>query len=280
MRTRENGTGKGGVASRSADGAPAGRRGARHRATDRVIDILELAAESRAGLALKDVSRRVETPKSSLLPLLRTLTARGYLEQSQAGQYRLGPRAAELGARSGDRRDLVEAARPALEELMRRTGETVFLATLTGEGTAIVYVDKVESEQIIRYSSGVGDRRPLHATASGKALLAFLPAARRAEILESLELVRYTERTLATLPDLRASLDAVRRAGVCVNIEEIVRGACGIAAPIFDHRGAARAACAIGGPTDRVRPRLRELAAAVKATAASISRRLGGAEGA
>ncbi len=280
-RTTRNGTGKGRLASRSANGAPGAPRGGRHRATDRVIDILELAAESRQGLALKDVSRRVETPKSSLLPLLRTLTARGYLEQGHAGEYRLGPRAAELGARSRGRRDLVEAARPALEDLMRRTGETVFLATLTGDSTGIVYVDKVESEQIIRYSSGVGDRRPLHATASGKALLAFLPAARRAEVLESLELVRYTERTLATLPDLRASLDEVRRAGVCVNIEEIVRGACGIAAPIVDHRGAALAACAIGGPTDRVRPRLRELAADVKAAAEAISRRLGwGAEGA
>ena len=175
-------------------------RAPRHRATDRVIDILELAAASREGLALKDVSRGVETPKSSLLPLLRTLTARGYLEQGRAGEYRLGPKAVELGTRSRGRRDLVETARPALEALMRRTGETVFLATLTGDGTGIAYVDKVESEQIIRYSSGVGDRRPLHATASGKAILAFLPEPRRAEILESLELVRYTERTIATCP--------------------------------------------------------------------------------
>src|SRR5262245_5274123 len=103
MRTRVNGTGKGRLPSRSAAG-PA--RGLRHRATDRVIDILELAAGSRHGLALKDVSRGVETPKSSLLPLLRTLTARGYLEQGQAGEYRLGPRAMELAARS--RNDLVE----------------------------------------------------------------------------------------------------------------------------------------------------------------------------
>jgi DNA-binding IclR family transcriptional regulator len=274
MRTTGNGTGNGRLASRSPLGEGRARL-PRHRATDRVIDILELAAESREGLALKEVSRRVETPKSSLLPLLRTLTARGYLEQGQAGEYRLGARAMELAARTGGRLDLVEAARPALEDLMRRTGETVFLAALTGDGTGIVYVDKVESEQIIRYSSGVGDRRPLHATAGGKALLAFLPPARRAAVLESLELVRYTERTLDTLPALRASLEEVRRAGACVNVEEIVRGACGIAAPIFDHRNAVRAACAIGGPTDRVRPRVRELVAAVKATAQAISRRLG-----
>ena len=86
--------------------------------------------------------------------------------------------------------------------------------------------------------------------------------------------MRYTERTTATLPALRASLEEVRRAGVCVNVEEIVPGACGIAAPILDERGTVVAACAIGGPTDRVRPRLSELAADVKATAETIARRL------
>jgi DNA-binding IclR family transcriptional regulator len=271
MRITGNGTGHRGSPSRWVVDPG---RAVRHRATDRVIDILELAAASREGLALKDVSRGVETPKSSLLPLLRTLTARGYLEQGRAGEYRLGPKAMELGPRSRARRDLVEMARPALEGLMRRTGETVFLATLTGDGTGIAYVDKVESEQIIRYSSGVGDRRPLHATASGKVILAFLPEPRRSEILESVELVRYTERTIATLPALRASLEEVRRAGVCVNVEEIVPGACGIAAPILDQRGTVLAACAIGGPTDRVRPRLRELTAEVKAAAETIARRL------
>jgi DNA-binding IclR family transcriptional regulator len=167
MRITANGTGQRRAPSRwgTGPGRPC------HRATDRVIAILELAAASREGLALKDVSRAVETPKSSLIPLLRTLTARGYLEQGRAGEYRLGPKAVELGTRSGGRRDLVETARPALEGLMRRTGETVFLATILDDGTGIAYVDKVESEQIIRYSSGVGDRRPLHATASGKAIL-------------------------------------------------------------------------------------------------------------
>jgi IclR family acetate operon transcriptional repressor len=269
MRITANGTGQRRAPSRWGTG-----RAPCHRATDRVIAILELAAASREGLALKDVSRAVETPKSSLIPLLRTLTARGYLEQGRAGEYRLGPKAVELGTRSGGRRDLVETARPALEGLMRRTGETVFLATILDDGTGIAYVDKVESEQIIRYSSGVGDRRPLHATASGKAILAFLSEARRAKILDSMDLVRYTERTIATLPALRASLEEVRRAGVCVNVEEIVPGACGIAAPILARGGAVLAACAIGGPTDRVRPRLRELTADVKATAETIARRL------
>src|SRR5438105_9331120 len=183
--------------------APA--NGVRHRATDRVIDILELTAASRDGLPLKDLSLRVETPKSSLLPLLRTLSARGYLEQGRAGEYRIGPRALELAGRSRNGRDLAEIARPALEALARRTGESAFLATLAADAHAVVFVDIVETEQLIRYTVNVGQRSPLHATANGKAILAFLPGAERDAILKSLTLKRYTDRTLTSLPALRAA---------------------------------------------------------------------------
>jgi DNA-binding IclR family transcriptional regulator len=240
-----------------------------------VIDILELTAASRDGVALKELSLRVETPKSSLLPLLRTLSARGYLEQDRGGAYRLGPRALELAVRSPGRRDLVETARPALDALMRRTGECAFLSTLAADAAAVVFIDVVESEQLIRYTVNVGQRSPLHATANGKAILAVLPAAERDEILRRLPLKRYTDRTLTSLPALRAALDEVRAAGVAVSVDEIVRGASGVAAPVYDRDGHVAGACAVGGPTERIRPRVRQLAADVKATARTISTLLG-----
>jgi DNA-binding IclR family transcriptional regulator len=250
--------------------------GTRHRATDRVIDILELTAASRDGVPLKDLSLRAETPKSSLLPLLRTLSARGYLEQGRAGEYRLGRRALELAARSQGRRDLVEVARPALDALMRRTGESAFLTTLAADAAAVVFIDVVESEELIRYTVNVGQRSPLHATANGKAILAVLPAAEREEILKSLPLKRYTDRTLTTLPALRASLAEVRAAGASVSVDEIVRGASGVAVAVYGSDGRVAGACAVGGPTDRVKPRMRQLVADVKATARAITTLLGG----
>lgn len=248
---------------------------ASHRAANRVVDILELVAASREGLALREVSAELEAPKSSLLPLLRALTARGYLEHGRAGDYRLGWRALALGHNAAAHRGLPDVARPALVELMRRTGETVFLGTLAGDGLSVVYVDKVESEQIIRYAAGVGDRRPLHATSSGKALLASLPPEEREAILKALPLARHTERTVTSLPALRAALEEVRRAGVCISLDEMVRGACGVAAPIFERSGRVAGVCTVAGPTDRVRPRLRTLAAEVKRTARAISALLG-----
>jgi IclR family acetate operon transcriptional repressor len=246
-----------------------------HRAANRVVDILQLLAGSPGGLVLRDVSARLEAPKSSLLPLLRALRARGYLAQGLAGEYRLGPGAMDLGAAAPGPAALIDAARPAVVDLMRRTGETVFLGTLSSDHASIVYVDKVESDHIIQYAGGVGDRRPLHATSIGKAILAFLPAGERDAILKALSLSRHTERTVTSLPALRASLEQVRKSGVCVTIDELVPGASGIAAPVFDRHGRVAGACAVGGPTDRVRPRLRALATDVKAAARALSVRLG-----
>jgi DNA-binding IclR family transcriptional regulator len=246
-----------------------------HRAANRVVDILELIAATTDGLALRDVSARLAAPKSSLLPLLRALTARGYLAQGRAGEYRLGASALDLGATTPVQRELVEVARPVAADLMRRTGETVFLSTLSSDRTGIVYVDKVESDQVIRYAAGVGDRRPLHATSSGKVILAFLSDEEREEIMRSLSLARHTDRTVTSLPALRASLEEIRRAGVCVTIDELVPGASGIAAPVFDRYGRVAGACAIGGPTERVHPRLPTLATEVKAFARTLSARLG-----
>jgi DNA-binding IclR family transcriptional regulator len=255
--------------------ARAGGADGHHRAANRVVDILELLAASPDGLALRDVSARLAAPKSSLLPLLRALMARGYLARGRTGEYRLGPGALELGAMGAGPRELVEVARPAIVELMRRSGETVFLGTLSNDRTSIVYVDRVESDHVIRYAGGVGDRRPLHATSSGKAILAFLSAEEREEILTSLSLARHTARTVTSLPALRAALDEIRRAGVCVTIDELVPGASGIAAPVFDRHGRVAGACAIGGPTHRVRPKVRALAADVKTAAGALSARLG-----
>lgn len=263
----EYGIPKKGRRSRISDGG--------HRAANRIVDILELLARSADGLALHDVSAQLEAPKSSLLPLLRALTARGFLAQDRSGAYRLGAKALDLGSSAPARRELVQVARPALLDLSRRTGETVFLSTLSSDRTSIVYVDKLESDHIIRYAGGVGDRRPLHATSSGKAILAFLPEEEREEILKSLSLDRHTERTVTSLAALRAALDEVRRKGVSVTVEEVVAGASGIAAPVLDRHGRVAGACAIGGPTNRVRPRIRALAAEVKATARALSAELG-----
>lgn len=246
-----------------------------HRGASRALDILEFLTENPEGFTLSELSRRLGVPKSSLLALLRTFTERGYLEHEPTGLYHLGPRALELGLRPPYRRELPALAGPALVALAEKSGESVFLGVVAHTPPEVVYVDKVESRHRIRYSAELGERRPLYCTAPGLAIFAFLPQAERDRLLDTLDLTPHTERTVTDRRALRARLDAVRRAGVAVAVDEFIAGAASVAAPVFDRQGSPVATCSVIGPTPRIVARRDELSAAVRAAADAISRRLG-----
>ena len=246
-----------------------------HRGAGRVFDILEFLADARDGFTLATLSRRLRVPKSSLLALLRTFVERGYLEQEPGGAYRRGRRAAEIGLRPALERQLPAIARPLLLDLAERSGESAFLGVLVRDPPEIVYVDKVESRERLRYTADLGERRPLYCSAPGLAVFAFLPAPERARILGSLALRPFTEATLTDRAQLRARLDEIRRAGVAVNVDEFVMGASGVAAPILDRDGTPRAACTVIGPTGRMLAQRDMLMRIVRAAAHKLSRDLG-----
>ena len=243
--------------------------GAIHRGAARVLDILEFLAESRDGFTLATLSRRLRVPKSSLLALLRTFTERGYLAQQPGGVYELGPRAVEMGLSSRLRRELPALAAPVLQGLAARSGESVFLGVFVPSAREIVYVDKVESPHRLRYTAELGERRPLHCTAPGLAVLAFLPDPEREALVASLDLQPFTEFTITDRGRLRARLDEVRRDGVAVSLEEFMLGAVSVAAPIVDRHGMPVAPLSVMGPAPRMLAQREGLSGAVKAGAAT-----------
>lgn len=240
-----------------------------------MLDILECLGESPDGFMLAGLSRRLAVPKSSLLALLRVLVERGYLERQAGGVYRLGGRARDIGLRAPFRRELSAFAAPALRELAQKTGESAFLGAFVRNPPEVVYVDKVEGAQRIRYSAELGERRPLHCTAPGLAVLAFLPDAEREALVETLELGRFTDRTVTDRRLLRARLAEIRRAGVAVTVDEFIAGASAIASPVFDHAGVLMGTCSVIGPTSRLVVRKDRIARWVKRAAAGVSRQLG-----
>jgi IclR family acetate operon transcriptional repressor len=246
-----------------------------HRTAGRVLDILECLAMAPQGSALRDLSRILDAPKSSLLPLLRTLVGRGYASRDANGLYRLGAMVLQLGSGSLDGMDLRDIARPLLAALTQRTGESTILATLTSDEHSVVYIDKVEGTHRIRATASVGETRPLHSTSSGKVLLAWMPKEQREAVIRSLRLTRLTEYTITTKAALRAELDRVHREGVCINADQSVVGHCTVAAPILDRDGHAVAACVLSAPKERIWAALPRVVKDVKATAASISALLG-----
>jgi DNA-binding IclR family transcriptional regulator len=255
--------------------AEAGQRLA-HRGASRVLDILEFLTGSPDGFTLTELSRRLHVPKSTLLALLRTFVERGYLDHQSTGAYRLGRRAVELGLRAPFQDELPAYAAPALRELAEKTGESIFLGVYVATTPPeVVYVDKVESRERIRYSAQLGERRPLHCTAPGLAILAFLPEPEREKLVDTLDLESFTARTVTARGVLRTRLAGIRQAGVAVIVDEFIDGAGGIAAPVFDRDGRPVASCTVIGPTARLVARKDEIARCARAAADVVSQRLG-----
>lgn len=249
-----------------------------HRTAIRVLDILEMLGDS-PGYTLTDLSRMLEAPKSSLLPLLRTLQSRNYITQDGAGSYHLGTKLLELSSSLNAKMDLRNIAHPQLLALTKKTGESTILVRLTSDRKAVVYIDKVECAHPIRAAASVGDTRPLHSTSSGRLLLAYLPEELREPLVNSIELTRYTRKTLTSVNALRKELEQVRSQGYCVNIDQSIVGHCAIAAPIVDSHGEVVAACVLSAPKDRVCEMIAELTGELIRAAGEISRRLGYSNG-
>lgn len=188
-----------------------------HRATARVLDILERLAPAGEGHTLTELSLLVDAPKSSLFPILHTLEKRRYIRQDrQSGRYLLGPGAYVLGAGSAAGQGL-ESVAQVMRTAVGRCRETCQLGVL--DGADVLYLEKAESPQVIRMISRVGSRLPASATAIGKALLSGLTDA-AVETLYAGGLPRLTEKTGTDMGRLLAELADIRQNGVALDREE------------------------------------------------------------
>lgn len=140
-----------------------------HRATSRVLDILELVADNPSQLTLTDICSRTSSPKSSLYPILYTLTARHYLALDSNSHYRIDYAAHKIGQAYLSQMDFLDNVEKILTDLTNICLETSHFATLAdGE---VLYLKKIDSPEFIRMTSRVGITLPAYGTSLGKALL-------------------------------------------------------------------------------------------------------------
>lgn len=226
-------------------------------------------------LGVSELAARLDLAKSTVHRLLNTLTHEGLIERDGAtGRYRLGLKLYELGAIVSTHLDLHEVVTGALDDLRSRTGETVHVAIL--DAGEVVYIERRESPQTVRVFGRVGHRNHAHCTSSGKALLAWLPAAERARLVEERGLPAHTPRTITDPHALEEELAAVRERGWASNLEESETGVSSVAAPIRDASGAVVASIACAAPASRItRDTMRRYALETVAAAGRISARLG-----
>jgi len=245
-------------------------------AAGRVAQVLELFARAGRPLSVTEIGQGLGTGKSSVSRLLRDLARYGLLDREEArGRYRLGLRLVQFARAALEGTDLRVVSAPHLRALCSETNESVHLATFRGE--QVIYIDKVEASTFVRTSTEIGDVAPPHCTASGKAILAWLPDAALSRWLRGRRFASHTVRTITTRAALLRHLRDVRAQGYAVDSEEYVSDVRCIAAPILNHSGEVIASVGVSGLASRLAAdRMAFIAAAVQKTASAISHALGG----
>jgi DNA-binding IclR family transcriptional regulator len=253
---------------------PSARRGT-IQSVDRAARILELLASGPRRLGVSEIAERLALARPTVHGLLQTLQAHGFVEQDRdSDKYQLGAGLLHLGNSYLDLNELRGRSIVHAERLAHRTRGAVRVGVLHGLDVVVVHhvFRPDETFQVLE----VGAQMPAHASALGKAILAFRPAHVLDDLLAE-ALPRLTRKTL-TAAALRKDLEGVRARAVARERDEAVLGESSVAAPIFDHAGVAVGAIGVVGETALLLRRggaSAELVAAVVEAARGVSRELG-----
>jgi DNA-binding IclR family transcriptional regulator len=245
-------------------------------AIDRAAGILQALAGGPQRLGVSELAARLGLARPTVHGILQTLVAHGFVEQDPASdKYQLGPGLLQLGYSYLDLNELRARSSSFADRLAIRTNAAVRVGVMHGPSIVVVHhVFRPDSTfQVLE----VGSQLPLHASALGKAVLAFMPI----EVIDGLlsdELPRLTKRT-ANAAGLRAQLRTIRDEGIATERDEAVLGESSIAAPIFDQSQQAVGAIGVVGDTERIfaSGAVRSVTTAVIEAARGVSRALGAA---
>jgi DNA-binding IclR family transcriptional regulator len=241
---------------------------------DRAARILKVLASGPPRLGVSEIADRLELTRPTVHGLLQTLQAHGFVEQDRdSDKYQLGAGLLQLGNSYLDLNELRSRSLVHAERLAARADAAVRVGVM--HGASVVIVHHVFRPDTTLQILEVGAELPLHASALGKAMLAFLPADAVADLLAE-PLPRLTSRTLSTRA-LAEELPEIRERGYARERDEAVLGESSVGSPIFDHSGRAVGAIGVVGDTERLMPRgpAKQTVAAVAEAARGVSRELG-----
>ena len=239
---------------------------------ERLLDLIELFALERRPLSLGNIAGHLGMPNSSTHALVNTLLGRGYLYQTSK---RLGyfptRKLKQMSDAIANAAPLLDAFGPRLAALRDASGETVLLTKRQGD--SVINLDVYESRQSVRFSPRVGERKPLHSTASGKAILGTMPAEELARTLGRLKFDRHTEYTITERAKLATEVARGKKRGWYRIVGENILDLMSVAAPLSI--AGETYAITIGGPIQRVKPRMAAHAERLLKTCAAIQQETG-----
>ncbi|MEX0427723.1 IclR family transcriptional regulator [Nocardioides sp. DS6] len=221
---------------------------------DNALRLLWLLSAQRS-LRLTEASQYLGVASSTAHRLLAMLQYRGFVRQNPSTRaYEAGPSLDRIAFALLRRLDIREQARPALERLNERSGETVHLGTL--EGTTVTFLESIESPKAVRVSSRAGRSMPAHCTSTGKAMLATMDDEHLKVLYPEEELLRMTPNSVGTRSELIAELEGVRRRGYAFSNEESEESVCSVAVAV--HGAPVLAAINISIPINRINAKRRK----------------------
>jgi DNA-binding IclR family transcriptional regulator len=212
----------------------------------KALKILELFTPANSELSLAQIGKMMDTPKSTLLNLLKTLESECYLYKVRNSQnYRLGFKLIELGYNMRSTLSIVPYAIPYMEDLQQLTGSNIYLTShINGR---VMYLEGVYNSRRASKYSIVGKTLPMHCTSSGKAMLSYMSEQQILEIIEKNGLSMSTPNTISDQKILFNELHTSRERGYAVDNEEETLGIRCVAIAVLDSSGYPVGALSISG---------------------------------
>ena len=241
----------------------------------RVLDMLELLASEQKALSHNEIAQRMQIPKSSLTGLLNDLVNRRYIVFEQdTRRYGLGAQVLAIAGGYLEQLSLTRVGRPILSEVIRRVNENSALSIRDSAENVVIAQETCTHP--LKQTMVIGSRSPLHCTASGKVLLAFLAPPVRDAVLRDLHLERVTRHTITDQEKLRKHLLSVFDNGYAVSDEEAIEGVLAIGFPVMSATGVV-ASLSTAIPISRLTEQLkRKVIETLQDASARMSATLGG----
>lgn len=241
---------------------------------ERALDVLSLFSETDAvSLGVTEIASALGLSKAVVHRILASFRAKGFVELDEATRrYSIGPKILFLGLSYLERIDILQVAREAMVSLSAQTNETATLSIRSGRTR--VYVDQITPPRDVRMQVALGTPYPLHAGASSKAFLAFLPAHEQDDYLDA-PLEKLTSATEIDTRKLRKELAQIHEVGYASSFGERMDGAGAVAAPVFGLDGQPVAVISVCGPVERFREEAGDAARLLLEATRHASRKMG-----
>ena len=239
---------------------------------NRAIQAVDLLSR-KAPMGVRAVAQQLGLPVASVHRMLADLEKEDVVARTPSGEWDLSFRLLQITGRQLDRAELPRLTRPFAEKIAAATRETVNLNAVAG--IEAVCIDKVRGNERMQLDFNVGSRGPIHCGGAGKAILAYLPEAKRELVLAG-PLTRLTPKTLTDRAAVERELLRIRARGYAIDDQEVVTGVFCVAVPILDRDGYAVGAISITGPAHKAPGKeIEPLVAMLSEAGEYASRRIG-----